>query len=185
MTTSPCLPSRLLATPPDLLPRLLTGLMTGVLTGALPVLLGISLLLPAGAQASSVWRCESGGWVTYADQPCDQVTSPSTGGTMAQRSVEVDDRRTADQRREAQKVAQMDERLLARLQQERRLREKEAPKPAAAAIIGLPPDPLAKPSLSATAKAPGQKPHRPAPQGGLSGARTSRATAPGSPRAAG
>ena len=87
MTTSPCLPSRLLATPPDLLPRLLTGLMTGVLTGALPVLLGISLLLPAGAQASSVWRCESGGRVTYADQPCDRVTSPSTGGTMAQRST--------------------------------------------------------------------------------------------------
>lgn len=144
-------------------------------------------LLNAGAWASAplVWRCDLAGHITYADQPCDKVLSPPQAAAAVQRSVDTADPRTAQQRREAQAAARADEALARTLQQERRLRELRSPPPAAAAIIGLPPDPLAPPGIRKTspeARSTGLRRHQ---ASGPSGARTSPSTAPVSRRGPG
>lgn len=144
-------------------------------------------LLNAGAWASApkVWRCDVAGHITYADQPCDKVLQPPQAAAAVQRSVEAADPRTAQQRREAQAAARADEALARTLQQERRLRELRSPPPAAAAIIGLPPDPLASPEIRKASLEPRaskwQRAQTPAP----SGARTSPSTPPASRRGPG
>ena len=153
--------------------------------GLFPALLATCLHLPGEASPSSVWRCDVAGQVTYANQPCDKVLSASQAAVASRRIVDADDRRTDEQRRQAQAVAKSQERIVAGLQQERRLRDKESPRPAAATIIGLPADPLARPSLRPTAKDLLSTPRRPPAQAGRSGARTSPATAPGFPRGPG
>ncbi len=153
--------------------------------GLLPALLAACLHLPGEASPSSVWRCDVAGQVTYADQPCDKVLSASKATAALQRSVDADDPRTDEQRRQAQAVAKAQAREVASLQQERRLREQGSPRPAAATIIGMPPDPLARSSLRPTAKDLSSTPRRPPAQAGRSGARTSPATAPDSLRGRG
>lgn len=148
-----------------------------------PALLAACLHLPGAASPSSVWRCEVAGQVTYANQPCHKVLSASQAAVASQRRVDADDARTDEQRREAQTVAKSQERLVASLQQERRLRDQLSPRPAAATVIGLPPDPLARPGLRPTAKEVSSKPKRTQAQAGRSAARTSPATGPASRRA--
>ena len=126
---------------------------------------------PVWASTLQVWRCDSAGQVFYADQPCDKLLPGPQAAAAVQRSVAAADSRSGQQQREAQAAAQSDERLLKQLQQERRQREREATRPAGPVIIGLPPDPLAKPMVKATSA--------PAPQhrwADRSGARTSPAT---------
>lgn len=148
-----------------------------------PALLAACLHLQGAASPSSVWRCDVEGQVTYANQPCHKVLSASQAAVASQRSVDADDPRTDEQRRQAQTVAKSQERLVASLQQERHLRDRASPRPAAATIIGLPPDPLARPGLRPTAKEVSSKPKRTTAQAGRSAARTSPATAPASRRA--
>lgn len=148
-----------------------------------PALLAACLHLPGAATPSSVWRCDVAGQVTYANQPCHKVLSASQAAVASQRRVDADDRRTDEQRRQAQTVAKSQERLVASLQQERRLREKASPRPAAATVIGLPPDPLARSGLRPTAKDLSSIPRRPQAQSDRSAARTSPATAATSRRA--
>ena len=150
-----------------------------------PALLAACLHLPFEATASSVWRCEVAGQVTYANRPCREVLSAPQAATAAQRSVDADDPRTDEQRRQAQTVAKSQERFAASLQKERRLRDKNAPRPVAATIIARPADPLARPALRPTAKEQSSAPRRSPAQAGRSGARTSPAAAPGSPRGPG
>ncbi len=127
-------------------------------------------LAPAWASTPQVWRCDSAGQVIYADQPCAKLLPGAQVLDSVQRSVAAADPRSTQQQREAQAAAQSDERLLKQLQQERRQREREATRPAGPVIIGLPPDPLAKPIVKATS-APAPQ-HRRADR---SGARTSPA----------
>lgn len=144
-------------------------------------------LLNAGAWASAtkVWRCDLAGHITYADQPCDKVLSPPQAAAAVQRSVDAADPRTAQQRREAQAAARADEALARTLQQERRLRELRSPPPAAAAIIGLPPDPLARPEIKKASLEPRAPTVPRAQTAAPSGARTSPSTAPASRRGPG
>jgi hypothetical protein len=115
---------------------------------ACAVLAAASLMTTmAWASAPKVWRCDMAGHITYADQPCDKVLPAPRSAAAVQRSVDAADSRTAQQRRDAQAVARADEALARKLQQERRLRELRRPRPAAASIIGLPPDPLAQPAI--------------------------------------
>ena len=137
-------------------------------------------LAPVWASTPPVWRCDWAGQVIYADQPCDKLLPAAQAVSSVQRSVAAADPRTAQQQREAQSVARSEENLLKQLQQERRLREREAAKPAGPAIIGLPPDPLAKPVVKATSA--GSPQHRRADR---SGARTSPAAEPSSRRGPG
>ena len=141
------------------------------------LLLAANLLTPAWATPSNVWRCERAGQVTYADQPCDKWLTKTEATSVLQRSVAAADSRTAQQQRDAQAVARSDEKLLQRLQQERRLREIQTARPGGAAVIGLAPDPLAQPSLKARSPQARQQ-----PPGGLSAAHTSPAAAPASRR---
>ena len=150
-----------------------------------PALLAACLHLPGEAAPSSVWRCDVAGQVTYANQPCHKVLSASQAAVASQRSVDADDTRTDEQRRQAQAMAKSQERIAASLRQERRLREQQAQQSDAATIIGRPPDPLARPDLRPAAKDQSATPRRPPPQAGRSGARTSPATVPGSPRGPG
>lgn len=108
------------------------------------------LMTTASASAPKVWRCDLAGHITYADQPCDKVLSPKQAAAAAQRSVDAADPRTAQQQQAAHAAARANEALVRTLQQERRLRELRTSQPAAATIIGLPPDPLAKPVLKKT-----------------------------------
>ena len=147
-----------------------------------PALLAACLHLPGAAAPSSVWRCDVAGQVTYANQPCHKVLSASQAAVASQRRVDAEDARTDEQRRQAQTVAKSQERLVASLQQERRLREKASPRPAAATVIGLPPDPLARSGLRPTAEV-SSKPKRTQAQSDRSAARTSPATGPASRRA--
>jgi PAS domain-containing protein len=147
-----------------------------------PALLAACLHLPGGASPSSVWRCDVAGQVTYTNQPCHKVLSASQAAVASQRRVDAEDARTDEQRRQAQTVAKSQERLVASLQQERRLREKASPRPAAATVIGLPPDPLARSGLRPTAEV-SSKPKRTQAQSDRSAARTSPATGPASRRA--
>ena len=144
-------------------------------------------LLNAGAWASApqVWRCDLAGHITYADQPCDKVLSPPQAAAAVQRSVDAADPRTAQQRREAQAATRADEALVRTLQQERRLRELRSPPPAAAAIIGLPPDPLARPEVRKASLEPRARKWQQAQPPAPSGARTSPSTAPVSRRGPG
>jgi hypothetical protein len=98
----------------------------------------------AWASTPKVWRCDLGGHITYADQPCDKLLAAAQA---LQRSVDAADPRTLEQRREAMAVARGDQALAKQMQQERRQRERQTPRPAGAAIIGLPLDPLAKPEI--------------------------------------
>jgi len=149
--------------------------------------LGTACLMTTTAWASApkVWRCDLAGHITYADQPCDKVLSPKQATAAAQRSVDAADTRTAQQQRDAQAVARADEALARQMQQERRLRELRTPRPAAATIIGLPPDPLAEPVIrkaSLESRPPRlQRVQATEP----SGARTSPSTAPVSRRGPG
>ena len=147
-----------------------------------PAPLAACLHLPGAAAPSSVWRCDVAGQVTYANQPCHKVLSASQAAVASQRRVDAEDARTDEQRRQAQTVAKSQERLVASLQQERRLREKASPRPAAATVIGLPPDPLARSGLRPTAEV-SSKPKRTQAQSDRSAARTSPATGPASRRA--
>lgn len=139
----------------------------------------------AWASAPKVWRCDVAGHITYADQPCDKVLQPPQAAAAVQRSVEAADPRTAQQRREAQAAARADEALARTLQQERRLRELRSPPPAAAAIIGLPPDPLAPPEIRKASLEPRTSKWQRAQTAAPSGARTSPSTAPASRRGPG
>ena len=147
-----------------------------------PALMAACLHLPGTASTSSVWRCDVAGQVTYANQPCHKVLSASQAAVASQRTVDADDARTGEQRRQAQTVAKSHERLAATLQKERRLRDQSLPRPAAATVIGLPPDPLARPGLRPRAEE-SSKPKRTQAQAGRSAARTSAATGPASRRA--
>ena len=145
------------------------------------LLLAAGLVTPAWAQPTPVWQCQVAGHITYADRPCKDVVRPVEGMvTATQREVLVADPRTASQQRQAQEAARSQERLLRQLQQERQLRERQAARPAGAVIIGLPPDPLARPALRPTSTDARKK-----PLGARSGARTSPATADASRRAPG
>ena len=131
-------------------------------------LLATFWLAPVWASTPQVWRCDWAGQVIYADQPCDKLLPAAQAVSSVQRSVAAADPRTAQQQREAQSVARSEHSLLKQLEQERRLREREAAKHAGPAIIGLPPDPLAKPVVNATSAQAPQK-----QRGDRSGARIS------------
>ena len=149
------------------------------------VLLATCLITTAWASTAKVWRCDLAGQVTYADQPCEKLLAPAQSAQALERSVDAADSRTLQQRRDAQAVARADEALARQMQQERRLRELRAPRPAGAAIIGLPPDPLAQPGIRKTspeARPTGLRRHQ---ASGPSGARTSPSTAPVSRRGPG
>ena len=137
-------------------------------------------LTPAWASTPQVWRCDSAGQVIYADQPCDKLLPAHQAGGAVQRSVAAADPRSPQQQREAKEVALSEQRLLKQMQLERRQREREAPKPAGPAIIGLPPDPLAR-AIAQTAPTPTLQ-KRPAAR---SGARTSPGAEPSSRRGPG
>jgi hypothetical protein len=143
------------------------------------LLLAAGLVTPAWAQPTQVWHCQVAGHITYADRPCKDVVRPVEGVvTATQREVQVADPRTASQERQAQEAARSQERLVRQLQQERQLRERQVGKPAGAVIIGLPPDPLARPAVRPTSKDIRKK-----QPGARSAARTSPATAAASRRA--
>ena len=116
--------------------------------GACAALLATCLMTTAWASTPKVWRCDLGGHIMYADQPCDKLLAPAQAAKALQSSVDAADPRTLEQRREAMAVARGDQALARQMQQERRQRERQTPRPAGAAIIGLPPDPLAKPEIS-------------------------------------
>lgn len=153
-----------------------TGLQ-GLITA---VTLVASGLCSAGAAPGQVWRCEVAGRITYADQPCREVLAPAAWPGTIERAVQAADPRSAAQQRQAQEAARSEERLLRQLQQERRLRERQAARPAGAVIIGLPPDPLGRHEL----KRPTRDDRDP-PRGARSGARTSAAVPAASRRAPG
>jgi hypothetical protein len=116
-------------------------------TGACAVVLATCLMTTAWASTPKVWRCDLGGQITYADQPCDKLLAPAQAAKALQSSVDAADPRTLEQRRTAQAVARADQDLARQMQQERRAREQRALRPAGAAIIGLPPDALAQPAI--------------------------------------
>ena len=149
------------------------------------VLLATCLMTTAWASTAKVWRCDLAGQVTYADQPCEKLLPPAQSAQALGRSVDASDSRSLQQRRDAQAVARADEALARQMQQERHLRELKTPRPGGAAIIGLPPDPLAPPGIRKTspeARSTGLRRHQ---ASGPSGARTSPSTAPVSRRGPG
>ncbi len=111
----------------------------------------ITLALPA--PAATVWRCESGGRVSYADAPCP-----------AGRAFDATDARSAEQ------VAQAGQVLAADLRRAERLREERLAAQAAARA------PARGPVRSVSLRPPAKKPRPPAADG------TWRATAPSTRR---
>jgi len=142
-------------------------------------LLAVAALAPAQAQAepTPVWHCQVAGHVTYSDRPCKDVLGAVTPAAFTQREVQAADPRTPSQQAEARETARTQERLVSQLQQERQQRERQWARPAPAVIIGLPPDPLARPALKQVSKDPRK------PRADRSAARTSPATAAASRRA--
>ena len=140
-------------------------------------LLAVATLAPAQAEPAPVWHCEVAGRVTYSDRPCKDVLGAVTPAAFTQREVQAADPRTPSQQAEAREAARAQERLVRQLQQERQQRERQWARPAPAVIIGLPPDPLARPALKPVSKDPRKPPAY------RSAARTSPATAAASRRA--
>lgn len=140
-------------------------------------LMAVAALAPAQAEPAPVWRCEVAGRVTYSDRPCRDVLGAVTPAAFTQREVQAADPRTPSQQAEAREAARAQERLVRQLQQERQQRERQWARPAPAVIIGLPPDPLARPALKPVSKDPRKPPAY------RSAARTSPATAAVSRRA--
>ena len=140
-------------------------------------LLAVAALAPAQAEPAPVWHCEVAGRVTYSDRPCKDVLGAVTPAAFTQREVQAADPRTPSQQAEAREAARAQERLVRQLQQERQQRERQWARPAPAVIIGLPPDPLARPALKPVSKDPRKPPAY------RSAARTSPATAAASRRA--
>lgn len=154
-------------------------------TGACAALLATCLMTTAWASTPKVWRCDLAGQITYADQPCDKLLAPAQAAKALQSSVDAADPRTLEQRRNAQTVARADQALVKQMQQERRQRERQTPRPAGAAIIGLPSDPLAKPEIRKTSMEVRPTRQQRPQATGASAARTSPSTAPASRRGAG
>ena len=154
-------------------------------TGACAALLAACLVTTAWASSPKVWRCDLGGQIAYADQPCNKLLAPAQAAEALQRSVDAADTRTVEQRREAQAVSRADQALARQMQQERHRRELQTPRASGAAIIGLPPDPLAKPELKKPSMEarPTRQPRTQAT--GSSTVRTSPSAAPASRRGAG
>jgi hypothetical protein len=143
----------------------------------LGLLVMATALAAAQAEPVRVWHCEVAGRVTYSDRPCKEVLTSVTPAALTQREVEVADPRSAAQRAEARETVRTQERLVSQLQQERQQRERQWTRPAPAVIIGLPPDPLARPALKQVSKDSTK------PRADRSAARTSPATAAASRRA--
>lgn len=140
-------------------------------------LLAVAALAPAQAEPTPVWHCQVAGHVTYSDRPCKDMLGVVTPAALTQREVQAADPRTLSQQAEARETARAQERLVRQLQQERQQRERQWARPAPAVIIGLPPDPLARPALKQVSMNPRKPPAY------RSAARTSPATAAASRRA--